>query len=167
MKHIQKKGLVILACITLLAAMLLCGCQQTPEGDSSNGYTITIKGLELAIGQTLDDVQGAYGAPVAYDESASCGGIPGKDYVYQYTGFTVKTTPAEGGKNVICLIELTDDTYETAEGLTIGSTADAVKKAMGNTDTATPTSLVYTKADMKLQFILRDGVVTNIQYLTK
>ena len=166
MKHIQKKGLVILACIALLIATLLCGCQSTPTGDSAKGYTITIRGLELSIGQSLD-IQGAYGVPVAYDESASCGGIPGNDYVYQYSGFTVKTTPAEGGKNVICMIELTDDTYETAEGLTIGSTADAVKKAMGNTDASTSTSLVYTKADMKLQFILRDGVVTNIQYLTK
>ena len=168
MKHQTRtrRALVTLACISLLLATLLCGCGNGETEDSAKGYVFTLKDLDLYIGQSLD-VLGAYGTPISYDESEACGGIPGKDYVYVYSGVTIKTTPAEGDKNVICMIELTDDTYKTPQGLTIGSTAEEVKKELGNSATATDTALVYTKADMKLQFILRDGVVTNIQYLTK
>ena len=50
--------------------------------------------------------------------------------------------------------------------MTIGSTKDAVVKAMGN-GTAVGDNLSYEKGDMKLVFIFRDGTVTNIQYLLK
>ena len=129
---------VTFACVSLLLATLLCGCGNGGTGDSAKGYVFTLKGLDLYVGQAID-VMDAYGTPIAYDESEACGGIPGKDYVYQYAGVTIKTTPAEGNKNVICMIELTDDTYKTPEGLTIGSSADTVKKAMGTADSATDT----------------------------
>ena len=169
MKHTQKRtcrAVAALMGLCLLVTMLLCSCGATKD------YTITIKGVELAIGQTMDDVQSVYGVPTAYDESASCGGIPGSDRVYQYPGFTIKTTPAEGGKNVICMINLTNDTYKTNEGLYIGSSVAAVKYALGeptvaSPDAENPTSLVYETDNMKLQFGIRDNFVTNIRYLSK
>ena len=171
MKHFQKKtcrAVAALMGLCLLATMLLCAC----GGGNASDYTITIKGVKLAVGQTMDDVSSVYGTPVAFDESASCGGIPGTDRVYQYPGFTIKTTPAAGGKNVICLINLTDDTYTTDEGLYIGSTVAAVKTALGeptvySPDAENPTLIVYETASMKLQFGVRDNFVTNIRYSAK
>ena len=159
---------VALACVSLLVAMLLCGCggNNTESNGSSKGYVFTLKDLDLYIGQSLD-IMGAYGTPVGYDESEACGGIAGKDCVYVYSGVTIKTTPAEGGQNVICMIELTDDSYKTNQGVTIGSTADEVKDKMGDPGTETDTALTYVKDNMKLVFILRNGLVTNIQYQPK
>ena len=168
MKSCQRKMnrvWVAVACMSLLAAMLLSGCGNASSSgnNASKGYVFTLKGLDLYIGQSLD-IMGAYGTPVGHDESEACGGIPGKDCVYVYSGVTIKTTPAKGGENVICMIELTDDTYKIPEGLTIGATANEVKDKMGNKGTETDTALTYAKDGMKLVFILRNGLVTNIQY---
>ena len=166
MKHSQKRicrSVAALIGLCLLATIFLCAC----DGGNAKDYTITIKGVELAIGQTLDDVNSVYGVPMAYDESASCGGIPGTDRVYQYPGFTIKTTPATGGKNVICMIDLKNDTYGTNEGLFVGSTVASVKETLGKPTSETTTLLVYEAANMKLQFGVRDNFVTNIRYLSK
>ena len=52
----------------------------------------------------------------------------------------------------------------TEKGISVGSTADAVKAAYGEPINATDNMLVYGKAGMTLRFNLKDGVVSTILY---
>lgn len=162
----MNKTLRILA--VLLAALTLTLCLAACGGSSSNANSYVFKapnGTEIAIGAAHDDVIPKLGDYNSVNVSDSCGGFSGKDRIYYYNGFRVYTTPSAKGE-VVNMIELTDDSVETPQGLTIGSTKDAVTKAMGN-GTAVGENLSYEKGDMKLVFIFRDGAVTNIQYMTK
>ena len=55
----------------------------------------------------------------------------------------------------------------TPEGIAIGATKDQVVTAYGtpNSESATALSYLDTAKKVTLQFLLRDGKVTNIQYL--
>ena len=97
-----------------------------------------------------------------YAESASCA-FEGLDKVYTYAGFEIQTYP-EGEKDFVYIIVLQDDTVATEKGVRIGATKEAVIAAYGTPDKETDTSLTYNGKGMYLQFILRDGAVTSIQY---
>ncbi len=150
-----------LALLTLALALTACG-------GASGGYTFkTTSGVEIAIGDKADDAIAALGTPTSTNESPSCGGIPGNDCMYIYAGFRVKTTPADGGYNVVCQIELTDDSVKTPEGVYIGMSAEDAKAAMSGKGTPETTgeTLVYTAGNMKLQIVCRSGSVTGVLYV--
>ena len=99
------------------------------------------------------------------NSSDSCGGFSGKDYLYTYQGFRMSTTPAKDGQ-IICKVELTDDSVKTPEGLFIGmSRADAEAAMKGFKAEKVGDNLVYTSGSVKLQVVFRDGAVTGIIYV--
>lgn len=152
---------VLLTALTLILCLAACGGNTT-----SDSFTFEApNGTKIAIGALHDDVIPKLGDYNSVNITDSCGGFEGKDRIYYYNGFRVYTTPAKKGE-VVNKIELTDDSVSTPQGLTIGSTKDAVVKAMGE-GTAVGDNLTYEKGSMKLQFIFRDGTVTNIQYVAK
>ena len=152
---------LLLAMLTLTLCLVACG-------GSKGADTYIFKapnGAEVAIGARHDDVIPKLGTYQSYNSTDSCGGFSGKDLIYYYNGFRVYTTPSAKG-DVVNMIELTSDAVSTPEGVTIGSTKDAVIAAMGK-GTAVGDNLSYDGGNMKLVFIFRDGTVTNIQYITK
>ena len=152
----------VLAILTLTLCFAACD-----SGSSDKGYVFKANGSEIALGDMEDDVLAALGTPVSETSSASCGGFEGKDYVYSYKGFRVSTTPAANGQ-VVCKIELTDDSVKTPEGLYIGmSRADAESAMSGKTAETVGENLVYTAGDVKLQVVFRDGSVSGILYVAK
>ncbi len=162
----MNKILRILA--VLLAALTLALCLASCGGGNNSSESFVFKapnGTKIAIGARHDDVIPKLGDYNSVNITDSCGGFSGKDRIYYYNGFRVYTTPSAKG-DVVNMIELTDDSVSTPEGLTIGSTKDAVTKAMGK-GTAVGDNLSYERNDMKLVFIFRDGTVTNIQYIAK
>lgn len=160
-KSLTKILTLTLAALTLLCALLTTACDGGAK--ENDGYTFKAGNVTLSIGASAD-VVAQLGTPTSFEESASCGGIPGTDKLYVFSGFRVKTTPGYDG-DVICDIELTDDSVKTPEGLTIGSTKEQITSAMGVGE-MNGENLIYKKGNMKLQFMIRDGFVTNIQYLT-
>ena len=146
----------------LLVTLAVVSCGGNEGGD---GYVFRVDSLTLRIGVSADVVRTQLGEPLNKNVTAACGGIPGEDVVYTFEGYRIKTTPGKNG-DVICMIELTDDSVSTPEGLTIGSTKDKVVSTMGKGETVGE-NLIYAKGNMKLQFLIRDGFVTNIQYLAK
>ncbi|MBE6693953.1 MAG: hypothetical protein E7589_04245 [Ruminococcaceae bacterium] len=161
----MKKTVSIFALILALALTLsaFCGCDGGNSGKKT--YTFDADGIMLKIGAPASVVN-SLGTPIAKDESASCGGIPGVDEVYVFSGFKVYTTPAKDG-NVINKIEITDDSVKTPEGVAAGSTRAEVIKAMGEPTSESGASLVYAGNGMKLTFIIRNDTVTSIQYVTE
>lgn len=162
-KHVLLATLLLLA-LTLTLALSLISCAGSPE----ETFVFTAPGgvdVSIGSGDTVIEELGAY---VSLNESASCGGIPGKDRVYTYEGFRVKTTPAAGGGNEVCQIELTDDSLQTPEGLYIGMSVEEAKAAMSGHGTyaASGAGFSYTKGNCKLQISVRGDVVSGIAYLT-
>ncbi len=153
---------VLTICLALVLVCLLAAC-----GGSDAGYTFkTSGGVEIAIGDAADKTIEALGTYLSMTESASCGGIPGNDRVYAYAGFRVKTTPADGG-DVVCQIELTDDSLKTPEGIYIGMNVEDAKTAMSGKGTIETVGEGFscTKGNTRLQVSARGGIVSGVTYV--
>jgi len=152
----------LMAILTLSVTLLACS-----GGGSDDYYFETKGGVKVAIGADEKDVLDELGKPLSETSSASCGGFEGKDYVYTFKGFRVSTTPAKDGQ-VVCKIELTDDSVETPEGLCIGMSREDAEAAMkGKESSSTGGNLVYSSDTTKLQVIIRDDSVAGIVYVAK
>lgn len=154
--------LSLMMTLTFALLCLACSCSGSAE---ETDYVFVNQGVTLQAGALVGTTMEKLGDPKDYRESGSCGGIAGLDRVYAYNGFTVYTTPGTEG-DVIAKIELTDDSVATPEGLKIGSDKKAVTDALGVGE-AVGSTLVYTGKGVKLTFVLRDDVVTNIQYTSR
>lgn len=153
---------ILCALFGLLLILSLCAC--TPEPPADKGYSFMVGERTLTpgalVGTSLEGL-GAY----EYSESGSCGGIPGKDEVYRFSGFTVYTTPGEEGQ-IIAKIELTDDTYATSNGVRVGDNRSVVNEKEGISESIGG-SIVYTGEFTKLTIVVRDDVVVGISYTEK
>ncbi len=160
-KSVLRMLSLALAILTATLALAACSSETAVEG-----YTFkNAAGVEISVGDS-DKVIPQLGDYLSKNESASCGGIPGNDCVYTYAGFRVKTTPAQNG-NVVCQIELTDDSVKTPEGLYIGMSVDEAKKIMGGSGDHWAMGFSYTKGNTQLRISISagDGTVTAITYL--
>ena len=153
--------------LTLAALLAFCACEPN-ESENAAFASFTYRGTEVRVDAEASDVISALGEYVAFAETNSCYG-DGKDKVYQYTSFKL-TTYSQGGKDYVLSVEIFNDTDEaagTVEGIRVGASASDVTAKYGAAKEPSDTALVYENATAKtrLQFLLRDGKVTNIQYL--
>ena len=157
----MKKSLCILLSLLTLFALAACNNGQTPPAEAA--YVFEISGQTLAINASAEPILAALGEPRSYDESPSCA-FEGLDKVYVYAGFQLQTY-SKNGKDYIRSISLTDDSVATPEGIAIGATADQVKQAYGSPASESASAITYRyQTDCLLQFLLRDGKVTNVYY---
>ena len=156
-----KRIIALLICaVFMLGAFAACG----GKGGTSLEFK-TPGDVTITMGADADDVVALLGNWISLNSSDSCGGFSGKDYLYTYHGFRMSTTPAKDGQ-IICKVELTDDSVKTPEGLYIGmSRADAEAAMKGYKAESVGDNLVYTSGATKLQVIFRDGSVTGIIYV--
>lgn len=111
---------------------------QTPEPQKADalefsGGTVTVHfegGSKIAIGVAADDVIPALGQYRDKSEAPSCV-HPGNDVLYYYDGYTVMTSPDASGRNIVAGVEINTAAVKLANGIAVGSTADAVKAAFG------------------------------------
>ena len=157
----MKKLILCLLCISLMIAFISC---QEPESTGSSFGMMKIGGTEITVDADAASILSALGEAKDYDESPSCA-FEGMDKIYVYNGFRIQTYTMSG-KDYIRSVELLDDTYSTPEGITIGSALEAVTAAYGAPTKQTDTGLQYVQNErgFTMQFLLRDGLVTNIQY---
>jgi hypothetical protein len=158
----------ILACLLALLTLTLCAVA-CGGGKTSKGGALYFKAndIKITIGADAEDTIDKLGKWVSQNSSDSCGGFSGKDYIYAYKGYSVSTTPSKNGQ-IVCKIELTDDSVKTPQGLYIGMSRKDAEKAMeGFTAESVGDNLVYTQGDVKLQVIFRDGSVAGIVYVAK
>ena len=151
---------IILIALSLLAAIsLLTACS---GGASGGEFKFKSGDIEIKLGGDMADVLSALGDPVDYDESTSCA-FDGLDKVYKYNGFEIKTYP-DKDKDYVLSITILNDTVETLEGITIGSSEADIKKAYGDDFEAIGDGMIYTKGKTKLQIIVRNGAATSVKY---
>ena len=162
----MKNTLRILSVI--LAVLMLSGCFVACNGGASKELVFkTVDGVTITVGADADPIIAQLGTPGMVNSSESCGGFVGKDYVYTYLGFRVSTTPAEGGQ-IICKVELTDDSLKTPEGLYIGMSRADVEEAMKGYNSVTlGVNVSYVTDTVMLNVTFRDDSVSGIVYVLK
>lgn len=156
----------LLALLTLTVCFAACGGK---DGGATKGDSLyfSVDNAKIVIGADADDTIDKLGKWASQNSSNSCGGFSGKDYIYGYSGYRVSTTPSKNGQ-IVCKIELTDDSVKTPQGLYIGmSRKDAEAAMKGYTAESVGDNLVYTEGGTKLQVVFRDGSVSGIVYVAK
>ena len=148
------------------ALLLLALCFVACDKGSASGLAFkTADGVTVTIGTDAEPILAQLGDAVSVNSSESCGGFAGKDYVYTFKGFRVSTTPAEKYQ-MICKVEVIDDSVKTPEGLYIGmSRTDAEAAMSAFTSESVGGNLVYASGSTKLQVVFRDDCVSGIIYV--
>ncbi len=178
----MKKLVSIIALLSLVFAMTACGKEEAKntnpsvpditagasvQPDATNttaqdGFSFDYKGTKIAMNAEVAPILEALGESKSYTEEASCA-FTGLDKTYYYGSFYLRTYPKEGKDYVFCLW-FADDSVTTAEGVYIGASEAEVKAAYGEENFNGTNAYIMTQGATKLTVILKDGVVSSIQY---
>ena len=156
----MKKTVCLLMVLLMLAVAVSC---ETEPVENVRFTAISINGVTVTLDAKAEPILSSFGNALNYSESPSCA-FEGMDKIYAYNGFRVETYTLKG-VDYIRKVELIDDTYATPEGSRIGDSAESVIEKHGDATLQNDTQIVYEAQNGKLQFLIRDGKVTNIQYL--
>lgn len=173
----MRKNSLKRVCLLLAAALLLslglaaCGGgssnNSTPGGNNGGGnkeagWVFKKGSVTVAMFDDADAVIKALGQYKSQYEAESCA-FDGKDVIYSYPGYDILVFQ-EKDRNVISGVILRDDTVETPEHISIGSTVAEVEKAYGKFEPNT-TSLRLDKGNCQLLILTDNGKVIHIQYI--
>lgn len=159
MKKLIAVCLVCLACLFVLTA-----CE---EQKSEESWCFTTGGVTLEPGKICAEALTKLSASCKSQSATdSCANAAGQDVLYVYDGFRLTTyREKENDPNEkLVKIEFTSDAVKTAEGITVGSTADAVKAAYGEPTSDNGSTMTYRRGSTELLFTIRDGKVTGVGY---
>lgn len=161
----SRKG--ILAAALFTAALCTAGCGSSDKdgmsggSPSGGGYSFTSGSTKIEMGKDASKIVDALGDADDYFESESCA-FEGLDKVYSYPGFKLNTYPKDG-KDYVLSVVFMDDTVSTDEGVSIGSTKDAVTKAYGDAAEGSASMLVYEDGDTKMTIGLNGDSVSSLE----
>lgn len=129
MKKLLFVCMLILVCATGCASKGNNSEDTTTQGDNKTKFSYIINGVEVVPGDNAADTIKALGEPASYNEAASCY-FEGMDKQYTYDGFEIRTYPS-GSDDIIQDICVTGGTFETPEGIKIGSELSQVTSQYG------------------------------------
>ena len=159
----MKKWIAALLCLCAMLSFASCR-----SGDSKDGWTFQTGGVTLKIGdKCADALRQLESGCKSKSATGSCANAAGEDVLYTYDGFRLTTyREKENDPNEkLCTVEFLTDAVKTPEGITVGSTVDAVKAAYGTPTSEDGSALTYDKGNTRLRFALRDGKVSGVTYL--
>lgn len=159
----MKKWIAGLMCLCVLLSLVAC-----KGGGSEGGWTFQTAGVTLKIGdKCADALKQLESGCKSKSATGSCANAAGEDVLYTYEGFRLTTyREKENDPNEkLCTVEFLNDAVKTPEGITVGSTVDAVKAAYGTPTTEDSSALTYDKGNTRLRFAIRDGKVSGVTYL--
>ena len=136
--------------------------KDNPLEEKKKGYLFLYNDIEMAMDMEAAPVLTALGKEQSYFEADSCV-IKETIRTYSYGSFELDTYELEGKEYISC-IYFKDDTIATAEGAYLFMPKTQLFELYGESYTEEAGMLVYSKEGMKLKFILKDDVVTSIQY---
>ncbi len=157
------KRFMLITSLLLAMLLLISSCGEKDNRGEEKSYLFKVGSTEIRIDAEAKDILDSLGACLDYSESPSCA-FEGMDKVYTYAGFEVETYCLKD-VDYIASVQLLDDSVKTPEGICIGNSVDQVKEIYGAATEESATALIYRAKGVTLQFLLRDGNVTNIQYL--
>ena len=131
------------------------------ESTAKGGYSFTSGSVKVEMGADASKVVDELGEADDYFESESCA-FEGLDKVYTYPGFKLNTYPVDD-KDYVLSVVFMDDTVETEEGISIGSTKDEVTEAYGDPTKENGSSMVYEKGETKITFGVKGDEVSTVE----
>ena len=164
----MKRLFALLLALALCVCLASCTNETNPEPASKTSsaseetkevFAFTYNGTALAMHAPAAPLLEKLGEPKSYTESPSCA-FSGLDKTYFYGSFYVTTYPFED-TDYILGVWFADDSVATDKGIFIGSKKEDVIAAYGQADGA---SLVYTKGQSTLTFVIKDDTVSDILY---
>ena len=174
----MKKLLCLILALAVIACFAACGSVETTNqggnagtsntqnGDipvaANDGYVFTYNGTDIAMHAEATDIIAALGEPKTYTEEASCA-FTGLDKTYFYGSFYVQTYPVDD-KDYIFSVWFADDSVSTQEGVYVGMAQADVEAKYGTDGFNGSNAYIMTKGASTLTVILKDGVVSSIQY---
>ena len=156
----KMKGIFAAAVMVMGLSLAACGSSDggssssgssssgSAASSSSEGFSFTSGSTKIEMNADASAIVDELGDPDDYFESESCA-FEGLDKVYTYPGFHLNTYPVDD-KDYVLSVDFMDDTVETDEGISIGSTKDEVTEAYGEPAEETSSSLVYEKGDTEM-----------------
>lgn len=169
----KMKGIFAAAVIVMGLSLAACGSSDSGSSSSgssssgsaasssSEGFSFTSGSTKIEMNEDASKVVEELGDPDDYFESESCA-FEGLDKVYTYPGFHLNTYPVDD-KDYVLSVDFMDDTVETDEGISIGSTKDEVTEAYGEPTEETSSSLVYEKGDTEMTIGLDGDSVSSLE----
>ena len=165
----------IFAAVVMVMGLSLAACGSSDGGSSSSGssssgsaassssegFSFTSGSTKIEMNADASAIVEELGDPDDYFESESCA-FEGLDKVYTYPGFHLNTYPVDD-KDYVLSVDFMDDTVETDEGISIGSTKDEVTEAYGEPAEETSSSLVYEKGDTEMTIGLDGDSVSSLE----
>lgn len=137
---------------------------QETVSTSDAGYKFVSKGVSVCVDADSAEVAAALGDPVNYFEAPSCA-FDGIEKTYTYSGFEFSTY-IDGKTDRIAVIVLTNDLVTTEEGIAIGDSASKLDMVYPAPTDKTDKAVTYEKGGSRLIFILDNGSIASIQYLS-
>ena len=134
----------------------------TNQDTASEGYLFTCQETVIPMNADATPILAKLGKPTDYFEAASCA-FQGLDKIYYYQGFELGTYP-NGGKDYVSYVNLMDDSVETDEGLTLGSTKEDMLLTYGEGYRMEGSTYTYLLGNSKLTFLLEQDSIIQITY---
>lgn len=147
--------------IAALLALLLTGCAQSGEPITLSHFTVQREQTEISLDALATPILEALGAPFGYTERCPNPRF-GVERTYRFAGLNLQTYQAEDGDRVRGIL-LTDESMQTEEGITVGSTAEEVRACYGQ-DAIQDNCCIVTRSTETMTLLLQNNVVTVIQY---
>lgn len=164
----KKKVILILAIIVviiigIIVFFIVNNGKESPneETGTTNSYSIEYNGVDVTPGKPFDE--NAISEEYSFYEIESCA-FEGTDKVYTYSGVEIIVAEVDGVDTVYSVYFLDTET-QTAEGVKVSDTRDAMINAYGEDyENLIENSYVYTKGDVMLSFIVENDTITSIEY---
>ncbi len=128
------------------------------------GYVFVYNDIMIEIDSPAESVLTQLGEANSYFEAPSCA-FDGIDKIYTYNSFELDTYPSEG-EDFISSVLFKDDSITTMEGIGIGDPVEKLTETYGEKSIEENGMTVYSKDDMKLCFIIEEGIISSIEYKT-
>ena len=169
----KMKGIFAAAVMVMGLSLAACGSSDggssssgssssgSAASSSSEGFSFTSGSTKIEVNADASAIVDELGDPDDYFESESCA-LEGLEKVYTYAGFHLNTYPVDD-KDYVLSVDFMDDTVETDEGISIGSTKDEVTEAYGEPAEETSSSLVYEKGDTEMTIGLDGDSVSSLE----
>ena len=160
---------IMIAVLGLLMLLPLVACGKKKD---ANWKDFTAGGVTLEVGGKCANALKTLSASCTKTTpSVTCWKETGEDVVYEYKSLGIRLKTYREKENdpneILRAIELRSDAAKTSEGITIGSTADEVRAAYGAPSTDGGSMLSYAKGSAVLQFTLKDGKVSAVNYFAE
>lgn len=142
----------------LLCLLLLCGCGGKGE---EQPFSFTYHGVTVVMDSEAGPVLYRLGRPQSTSH-VSVGSHTGRESVYHHGSFSLGTYP-EGEREYIRSLWFVDEKVSTREGISIGSSREAVGAAYG-AENLDETGCVLTRGNTVLTILLERDRVTAVRY---